>query len=235
MARTGSKSPPRASKQKRSSGKQATQSHADKAEPETLSHPHVDSFNYFLDVGLDRGIKDIEPAEICVVDPQKQRDAPSSIDWNETTTIKFWIENVKVSKPVKPSTSGRSNLLMPRECRERGLMYSGPMSGTFCYSIIQRRNGVEIPTRPIRIQKKFGDMPIMIMSKGCHLEGATPKELVKLKEEVRIAWGLVYCVCSGAVFLVANKCMHHACMHVFQAHLYVRISLFYSLLIWTAQ
>lgn len=151
----------------------------------TLSHPHVDSFNYFLDEGLDRGIKDIEPAELCVVDPQKLRDEPSSIDWNETTSIKFWVENVKISKPVKPSTSGRSNLLLPRECRERWLMYSGPMTGTFCYTIIQRRNGVEIPTKPIRIQKNFGAMPIMIGTRGCHLEGMTPKELVKLKEEVR--------------------------------------------------
>jgi hypothetical protein len=227
MARTGTKSP-RASKQKRFSGLQAAKSHAANVEPETsrvpsfrgghlpaeedverlrtLSHPHVDSFNYFLDVGLDRGIKDIEPAEICVVDPQKQRDAPSSIDWNETTTIKFWIENVKVTKPVKPSTSGRSNKLLPRECRERGLMYSGPMSGTFCYTIIQRRNGVEIPTRPIRIQKSFGDMPIMIMSKGCHLEGSTPKELVKLKEEVRCV--LFWSCLSG------RRQMHASCMYV---------------------
>jgi hypothetical protein len=212
MAGTGTKSS-RSPKQKRSSGKEGTKSPVATIEPVTsripsfrgghlpaqedvdrlrsLSHPHVDSFNYFLERGLDQGIKDIEPAEICVVDPQKQRDSPSSIDWNETTTIKFWIENVKVAKPVKPSTSGRSNQLMPRECRERGLMYSGPMSGTFCYSIIQRRNGVEIPTRPIRIQKNFGDMPIMIMSTGCHLHGSTPKELVKLKEEVRHLFGPV--------------------------------------------
>jgi hypothetical protein len=205
----------RESKQKRFSGLQAAQSRSGKGEKEpetsrvpsfrgghlpaqedverlrTLSHPHVDSFNYFLELGLDRGIKDIEASELCMVDPKVQQDSPSSIDWNETTTIKFWVENVKVSKPTKPSTSGRSNVLLPRECRERGLMYSAPMSGTFCYTIIQRRNGVEIPSRPMKIQRSFGNMPIMIMSKGCHLEGSTPKELVKMKEEVRCVLSLM--------------------------------------------
>lgn len=150
----------------------------------TLSAPHVDSFNYFLEVGLENGIKDIEPAEFSIVDPQIQRESPESISWDEMSTVKFWIENVKVSKPVK-ANSGKSNILLPRECRERGLMYSGPMTGTFCYTIIQRRNGVEIPSKPFRIAKSFGSMPIMAMSKGCHLEGTTPKELVKMKEEVR--------------------------------------------------
>jgi len=151
----------------------------------TLSAPHVESFNYFLEHGLDRGIKSIEPAEFSIVDPTVLRENPSSIDWNETATVKYWVESVKIAKPVKAS-SGNSNKLLPRECRERGLMYSGPISGNFCYSVIQRRNGVEIPSKPVRIEKSFGNMPIMILSTGCHLYGSTPKELVKYKEEVCI-------------------------------------------------
>jgi hypothetical protein len=36
------------------------------------------------------------------------------------------------------------------------------------------------------MERKFGNMPIMIMSKACHLNGKTPAELVNMKEEVSI-------------------------------------------------
>lgn len=151
----------------------------------SLVDPHVQSFNYFLEVGLERGSRDIEPAELDIIDPDRIRNAPSSIDWNETTLLKFWVEHVRVSKPVKAASTGQTTKLLPRECRERGLMYAGPLTGDFCYRVIQRRNGVEMPSRVVRQQRSFGNMPIMVMSKGCYLEGMSPEGLVKLKEEVR--------------------------------------------------
>jgi DNA-directed RNA polymerase I subunit RPA2 len=149
----------------------------------TLTAPHVDSFDYFWEQGLARGVQDIEPAEFNIVDPQKLRDNPVQIDWNETSSVEFWVEHAQIAKPAK-APGERSQKLLPRECRERKLVYAGQISATFCYRMIQRRNGVDFPSRPVRLNKTFGDMPIMVMSKGCHLEGTTPKQLVKLKEEV---------------------------------------------------
>ena len=152
----------------------------------SLTAPHVESFNYFLEYGLGQAVKDIEPAELNLFDPSLQRSNPSAIDWDETTVLKFWVENVKVGKPSKPQNCGRSSKLMPRECRERGLMYSAPMTADFCYQMIQRRNGHPMPAKPIRLQaKNFGMMPIMVMSGACHLQNMSPKNLVKNKEEVR--------------------------------------------------
>jgi DNA-directed RNA polymerase I subunit RPA2 len=148
----------------------------------TLTAPHVDSFDYFWEQGLARGVQDIEPAEFNIVDPQKLRDNPVQIDWNETSSVEFWVEHAQIAKPAK-APGERSQKLLPRECRERKLVYAGEISATFCYRMIQRRNGVDFPSRPVRLNKTFGDMPIMVMSKGCHLEGTTPKQLVKLKEE----------------------------------------------------
>ena len=150
-----------------------------------LSAPHVESFNYFLDVGLSQGIKDIEPSELELVDPQKLRNEPASIDWDEMTTIKFWCENVKIGKPTKAvGSGGKSTCLLPRECRERGLMYSGEITGTFCYSIVQRRNRIELPSKTTRMTaRSFGAIPIMVLSKACHLENSGPSQLVKLGEE----------------------------------------------------
>ena len=150
----------------------------------SLTKPHVESFNYFLEVGLPRGIKDLEPHELDLIDPKiLQEDGPGSIEWDEVSTVRFWMEDVKIAKPTK-AASGRSNKVVPRECRERKIIYGGQIFGKFCYRIIQRRNGLEIEGSPVKIAKTFGTMPIMVMSKACHLEGLTAQELVDLGEEV---------------------------------------------------
>jgi DNA-directed RNA polymerase beta subunit len=169
-----------------------------------VSKPHVESFSYFLQYGLAQGIKDIEPIELDLVNPEllrqnQQQDASSTFDYSNVTTIKMWVENVKIGKPIRKHTRTISNKdhkvklnnkdivrILPRECRERKLMYAGPIQGTFCYSIIKRRNGVEVNCKTIRTLKQFGDMPIMIRSSGCHLENMSPKDLAYNREEVRI-------------------------------------------------
>lgn len=147
----------------------------------TLSEPHVASFDFFLDVGIKKAIQDIVPSELDIVDPK----APD-VNLDEVDTVQFWVENVKVKSPTKSvaTRGGMGSKLIPRETRELGLMYAGQVSGDFCYQTIQRRNGVKIKGRINKIQKTFGDMPIMVMSKACHLRDKTPLELVKMREEV---------------------------------------------------
>ena len=150
-----------------------------------LTRPHVDSFNYFLQTGLTKGVRAIPKAELDMVDPKKLRENRHLIDWDEITTVRFWFEDVSISKPSKALSAGKSHgRLYPNECRERSLMYSGQISGKFCYEIIQRRNGVAKSSVPYKIPKTFGVMPVMVMSNACHLEGMAPKELVAVKEEV---------------------------------------------------
>ena len=174
-----------------------------------LSLPHVGSFDYFLEHGLDAGISDSVPLEIDLADPKKQQRQSNQAheenvvasDSKEVDTLKIWLENVKITKPVKSdlqktsflsNNRGRGgNQLTPRECRELGLMYSGPITGEFCYQVNHRtidQNGdmTEVPGKVWRLSKKFGYMPIMVMSKACHLHGSKPDQLVKMKEEVRI-------------------------------------------------
>jgi DNA-directed RNA polymerase beta subunit len=143
----------------------------------SLSKPHVESFDYFLEVGLKNAIADIEPSELDLVDPKRD----DTIDFSEVDTVQFWVENVTIRAPTKPG-GGR---LTPRECRELGLMYSGKIQGDFCYRIVKHRNGLAIPDRTIKFQSQFGEMPIMVMSKACHLNGKSPSELATMREEVR--------------------------------------------------
>ena len=163
-----------------------------------LSAPHVDGFDFFLDCGLSRAIADIEPAEIDLFSPRNSTD----VSKKEGNKIKIWVEGVKVSPPLKsgpssnhtnsirrssPQSSSDYSALAPRECRELGLTYSGSIIGEFCYQMIQfGSDKVDTPGKVVRIKKKFGDMPIMVMSKACHLRGKKPKDLIHMKEEVSL-------------------------------------------------
>ena len=236
-----------------------------------LSAPHVESFDYFLEHGLDKGANDIEPVEIDLIDYGKSgggssgegmttvRSGNIGDDIDPTTTpasthrthdmsvVRVWFENVRISPPTGPSEGGRpmptttpiidpslsimgnNNYqkskrhttkrppITPRECRELGELYAGPMTGDICVQVSDRSfvsmgngtgagttgndndggnnndlsnvvalNGTvsEVPGRIVRFHRRFGDVPIMIMSKGCHLRGKKPEYLARLGEEV---------------------------------------------------
>lgn len=164
-----------------------------------LSAPHVESFNYFLDVGLQRGISDIGIHEIDMIDPSVERGV-GYVPGKSADTIQFWLENVRIGMPTKSqsygTTSGggggggaaalqKSMKLYPRECRELGIMYAAAITGEFCYQFVKRDGyGNESASGSImRTSRNFGMMPIMVMSKACHLHGKSPTELIKRREE----------------------------------------------------
>ena len=166
----------------------------------TLTAPHVESFNYFLEHGLSEGIQSLEPAELDLNPPRNASDHDDSTNsLEDVSTVQFWVEDVTIAKPKKSfTTTGNQKSLFPREARERGCMYSGTITGTFCYRIIERRNYTTIPNKKIRIpNKSFGDMPIMVLSKVCHLHDSTPRQLTKWKEEVGCCMYMVYILSIG--------------------------------------
>ncbi|EED89467.1 predicted protein, partial [Thalassiosira pseudonana CCMP1335] len=67
-----------------------------------LSAPHVEGFNYFLDVGLSRGVADIVPYEIDLVDTSIEANRGIGHEVGKPSeTIQFWLENVRVGMPTK--------------------------------------------------------------------------------------------------------------------------------------
>ena len=151
-----------------------------------LSAPHVDSFNYFLDAGLHKGVTDIVPYEVDIADLSvpENRGRFGHTPGVQSDTIQFWLENVKVQMPTKLQ-AGKSQKLLPRECRELGIMYSAPLTADVCVQFL-RRDGYGGETSggsTIRLTKNFGMLPIMVMSRACHLHGKSPAELIKCREE----------------------------------------------------
>ena len=103
-----------------------------------LSEPHVESFNFFLTTGLQRAVADMEPIELDLVDPRaasranvsagtaSEEVADSSSNTSDSVeTIKFWVENVTIAPPTKDVLGRGTQKLLPRECRELGIMYAG--------------------------------------------------------------------------------------------------------------
>ena len=151
-----------------------------------LTAPHVESFDYFLESIPSR--LELEAAELDIVDPKSINDETVQISWEDVAKVEFWFQDVQMGQPLQPTPTAKGGAiqkLLPRECRERKLHYTAPLSAMFCWRTIQRRNGVAIPGKTQSISRvSLGDFPIMVGSRACHLHRMTPAQLVKLREEV---------------------------------------------------
>lgn len=124
-----------------------------------LYRPHIESFDYFLDEGLDKMLLSIRPMEIT---------HPSS-----NTTLRMSLEKGHVLPPMKDGRLGQP--LYPQECRQGRISYSGEFK---VEAVFQFNDGA-----PIRQTFNFGQLPIMLMSKLCHLRGADSRKLIYHGEE----------------------------------------------------
>lgn len=128
-----------------------------------LIEPHLKSYNNIFDQDLlDIAIQNIEHRYAIDLDGNR---------------IKFWVEDVKVTKPMLSEKESMSieRRLYPKECRERGISYQGKLSCRLFWSI---NDG------PIQSEEKsMGYIPVAIKSNRCHLEGLSPKELLKHGED----------------------------------------------------
>lgn len=103
--------------------------------------------------------------------------------------VRWWIDSVRIDKPKISAANRKSDVgvMMPTECRERGVSYEGAMTCTLKYAI----NGQEF-----RIENKdMGMAPIMVKSNKCHLQGMSPAQLVASGEEAEELGG--YFIING--------------------------------------
>lgn len=108
---------------------------------QTLGAPHVESFNYMLDEGLQDCVKNICPIEFEIIGGER---------------IRLHIENITITPPQAPASciTVKNKKIYPSECRQRAGTYTGPCTVTVGWSV----NGV--PRAPI--DKSMGEVPIML-------------------------------------------------------------------------
>jgi DNA-directed RNA polymerase beta subunit len=134
----------------------------------------IDSFNYFIENELPRIIeenRDIEPTII-----------PSNVD-----DFKIRLDKIWVTKPEITEADGSTRPIYPTEARLRKLTYAAP-----CY--------IEVSAHINDVQREsfvtqIGNIPVMLHSKCCHLQGLSIEELIKLGEDPHESGG--YFIING--------------------------------------
>ncbi|MCL2863773.1 MAG: DNA-directed RNA polymerase subunit B'' [Methanimicrococcus sp.] len=126
---------------------------------EKIVQHHIDSFNKFLDTGLQK-----------IIDEQKIIETDI-----EGTYLK--LGRIRVEYPVVKEADGAIEKLYPNEARLRNLSYSAPLYLEM--SVV--KEGVETQEEPI--EANVGQLPIMLKSKVCNLVGMADEEKIKNGED----------------------------------------------------
>lgn len=139
-----------------------------------LVSPHVESFNYFIEYGLDEAIYNLIPMEIEL--------APE-------LHLKLRYVSAKIDYPSYKDEMGKEILITPSEAREAGNTYAGSVTANIEVII---NNNVE---NPMTFSIKAGDLPLMVMCDRCHLKGKSSKRLINMREEANEVGG--YFILNG--------------------------------------
>ena len=127
-----------------------------------LFSPHVDSFNQFIQEGVQRCVDALDAQEV---------EHPEG-----GGRLRFWIERVEIASPIRTEAGSiDAKPLLPAECRERGLSYRGQVR-----AVLVRQVG---DGPPERLERRLGLMPIMLRSKLCHLRDLSPSAMIAQHEE----------------------------------------------------
>uniref|UniRef100_A0A182P955 DNA-directed RNA polymerase subunit beta n=1 Tax=Anopheles epiroticus TaxID=199890 RepID=A0A182P955_9DIPT len=132
-----------------------------------LGRPHIDSFNYMLDEGIDDLLYRLEP--LC-------------FELENQNRIKLRITDINIAPPTVPMmlVEVAEKRVFPSECRQKPDTYAGMCTITLDWEL----DG--IPQTPLT--REMGRIPIMLRSKVCNLADATPEELVA-RGEHEDEWG----------------------------------------------
>jgi len=120
----------------------------------------IESFNEFVDFRIQRIIDEIGEIEL---------------ETPELAEFKIKLSKVRIPKPVLKEADGAVRRITPMEARIRDLTYASPIY----VEIIPIINGVGQEPQEVKI----GELPMMLKSKLCWLEGLNEEQLVEEGED----------------------------------------------------
>lgn len=150
-------------------------------------YPHIHSFNGLVD-GTNGGLLNLAVKDIG------KKVVFDSNDYRSANKLKIWIDSVQLLKPQVPGFDKTSleRRTFPAECRERMATYRGRFLLKLCWSVNDGLEQSEV--------REAGQVPIMLKSNRCHLQGLTPDEMVQASEETDELGG--YFVVNGLEKLI---------------------------------
>ncbi len=131
-----------------------------------LVRQHLDSYNKFIDIGLQEVIDEI--GEINIEIPEM----PYKIKLGQLWVID---PQSKISRPYKTEVDGTKHEIFPMEARFRNLTYAAPLALEMTTVIDGREQEPELVL--------IGNLPVMLKSKLCILSQLTDEELIEYGED----------------------------------------------------
>jgi DNA-directed RNA polymerase subunit B len=122
----------------------------------------IDSFNNFIDFGLQKVIDELEAVEPTII--------PHDVD-----EFKIKFDNIKIAMPMITEADGSERKIYPSEARLRNISYAAEVT----VDVSTHINGVQRET----FTTTLGRLPIMLRSNRCHLSGLSREELIKVGED----------------------------------------------------
>ena len=134
-------------------------------------HHQTESFNSFINHGIEKILKQEPPIVIVNNKDDKSSDSYS------TYSISF--DDVYIPSPVVIEEDRIMRKFYPSEARQRDLTYDSPVYATITTKMEYSHSPPEIE-KHLRIV--IGRIPIMLRSSKCYLTNMTPDERIKAKE-----------------------------------------------------
>ncbi len=125
-------------------------------------HHHIDSFNHFVDYGLQKVVNEIGEIVPDIL--------PAGVNDLRIKFGRIWVE-----KPMFREADGSRRSIFPMEARLRNLTYQAPIYMEMSLVI----DGNEREPEVIHI----GDLPVMVKSKICNLSDLSKEELIRAGED----------------------------------------------------
>jgi DNA-directed RNA polymerase beta subunit len=142
---------------------------------------NIQSFNNFLDKGIQTVIEENKEAEPAII--------PHNIE-----KFKIRFGRITVGKPEITEADGSKRPIFPIEARLRKISYNAPiyLEVSTYINDVQRENFIA----------EVGKMPIMLKSKYCHLNGLARDDLIKQGEDPTDPGG--YFIINGTEKVIVN-------------------------------
>lgn len=131
-------------------------------EHNSLVASNIESFNHFIEHGLQRVVDDMEDVEPTII--------PHDID-----ELKIKFDNIRIEKPMIVEADGSERIILPYEARLRNISYAA----TVLVDVSTHINGVQRESFTATI----GNLPVMVKSNACHLSAMNRDKLMDEGED----------------------------------------------------
>ncbi|MHA1708072.1 MAG: DNA-directed RNA polymerase subunit B [Candidatus Heimdallarchaeaceae archaeon] len=148
-----------------------------------LVRQHLDSFNDFIEKGLQSVIE-----EIKVIEP-------------EDSEFYVRLDKVEIEEPTIREADGSQSSIYPMESRIRNLTYASRLNLFMTPIRKNSETGEEVDLEQISVF--IGYLPIMLKSKKCQLYNRSPESLIKLGEDPKDPGG--YFIINGSERVIVTQ------------------------------